>query len=70
MANLLRPGRERAEDAKTSALREATAVLQKIVDQWGSPDIKEILDRCNAALGNYPRAADVNASKVTLHLPL
>lgn len=45
----------RREDPKDTALKECIGVMQRLYDLTGQPDIKEIIDRANLALGGVPQ---------------
>lgn len=58
--------KERIEDARTFSHKECLAVVQRIYDLTGQPDLKEIIDRANASLQDRPLKA---AARELLSLP-
>ena len=46
--------RERTEDEFIASYRELLAVVQRVYDLGGDPQIKLIVERANSALGRVP----------------
>lgn len=45
---------ERREDARTTSHRECLDYLRRMYAMWGDREIREIIDRAEAALGSVP----------------
>lgn len=58
----------RRENPRTASHKELLAVVQRIYDLTGQPDLRDMIGRAHEALGYVPGAASVNHDKPTLHL--